>query len=61
MTGELPPITPGLRVYDQRGQVKVMAVVDGWAMCRRSRCIPFTVHVKNFWDTYSLQPLEATP
>ena len=43
----MSPIKRGLRIrWDEHGDVVVMAVADGYAMCRRPRCAPFVVSVK---------------
>lgn len=32
------------------GEVRVMAVAEGYAMCRRPGCVPFVVSVKEMAD-----------
>lgn len=38
-------IERGFKFTDALGQVKVMAVADGWAMCRRPYAAPFVIRV----------------
>jgi hypothetical protein len=39
-------IQSGFRWYDIHGQVRVMAVADGYVMARRPGCGPFVVSIK---------------
>lgn len=47
---------PGTRLES----VKVMAVVDGYVMARRSGCMPFCMSVKDFERRFSLAKALAT-
>jgi len=42
---DTPEIKKGTTFVYLRGPVKVMAVADGYAMCRRPRCMPFIMTV----------------
>lgn len=44
---EAKDVKRGLKYYDQWGEFKVMAVADGYYMCRRPRCIPTIFAVKD--------------
>ena len=32
---------------DAHGLIRIMAIADGYAMCRRRGCMPFVVYLKN--------------
>ncbi len=40
--------TAGEIRYDHNGPLRVMAVADGYVMCRRPRCMPFALSVKDW-------------
>lgn len=39
-------VKEGTIITDHIGKARVMAVADGYAMCRRRNCLPFVVRVK---------------
>lgn len=44
--------------YDGNGpfsKIKIMAVVDGYAMCRRPRCLPFTEAINDIQSKWTHQ------
>jgi hypothetical protein len=50
--------------YDEHGPVRIMAVVEGYVIFRRSGCHPALAHIRDFAGKYQPQPLakaEATP
>ena len=55
LKGYLSGMTP---VY-QRFAAKVIAVADGWAMCRRPHCIPFVDRVKSLEAWTASNPPET--
>jgi hypothetical protein len=40
---------------DSHGIVRIMSIVDGWAMMRRPRCIPFCRFVTDIPQEYTLE------
>ncbi len=44
----LPDPKPGARFTWGSGEVRIMAVVDGWMMVRRPRAIPFVLSVGEY-------------
>lgn len=38
----------GDRTIDEHGEIRVMAVADGYVMVRRPGCLPFVLSVKEF-------------
>jgi hypothetical protein len=40
-------VKPGARFRDEVGEFRVMAVAEGWAMCRRKGCSPFVRSVRD--------------
>lgn len=48
------------RRYDNFGELRLMAEVDGWIMCRRPpRWVPFVVS-REEWDAKRREPLKCT-
>lgn len=43
-------VFPGARFRDDYGPIRVIAVCEGYAMCRRPRCVPFVRTVKEVAD-----------
>ena len=41
-----PRVKVGYTWQDERGPICVMAVADGYAMCRRPGCIPFVIALR---------------
>lgn len=37
-------ITVGDRVHDVNGELRVMALADGWLLVRRPGCVPFAMY-----------------
>jgi hypothetical protein len=48
IASEHSAIEPGYMWRDEHGPMRVMAVVDGYAMCRRPGCMPFVRAVSDF-------------
>jgi len=48
----LPVILPGERYTDGIGPIVIMAVVDGYVMARRLKCIPFVYPARQFLQAY---------
>lgn len=42
-----PEIIVGFRFGDGIGEIRVMAIAEGYAMCRRPRAVPFVRSIKD--------------
>lgn len=49
----------GERWYDGFGEVRVMAIADGWIMARRPGCIPFVTYMTQWYELYQDVPRGA--
>jgi hypothetical protein len=55
-------IVKGFRYADNHGEIRVMAVADGWVLARRPRMVPFAIQAKwiaAYIRTGDLQKVEA--
>jgi hypothetical protein len=46
------------RRFDKHGEIRLMAMVDGWCLVRRPRCTPFAISASDWLDlpTDSIEP-----
>ncbi len=45
-------ITIGMTVRDEHGEVRIMAIVEGYVMVRRKCCVPFVLSIRQFTNLY---------
>ncbi len=50
---EPPPKQGDVFLNFQGKPIKIMAFVDNWVMCRYKGCDPFTIHIKDFRQSFT--------